>query len=832
MTTQDGSDQDEQPATPSKSRTSIARQGQGRRLIRLCGKELREILRDRRTIITLVLMPLLVYPILTLTFNSFLLNSFQPESKIEPIIGFESEPEFLLFRDWYNAWSNELDVELSLEPESDEAQVRFVDGTDLRRRVSDGILDLGVVIEATETKGRNATGPARLNVELVYRKGSPTGEAAAEFMTKRLDALNHGFDKKLLGSGLPVRTNELIVKSESGAAFSFASFVPLMLILMTITGAVYPAIDLTAGERERGTMEALIAAPIPRIGLLLAKYVAVLMVAILTATANLFAMTITLLNSPLGNMLFGEAGFSWVVMAQIYSMMILFAALFSAILLAVTSFARSFKEAQAYLIPLMLVSLGPGILSLMPGMQLTPLIAVTPLLNLVLLSRDTIQGNADSLMATVAVISTGVYALAAITFAARIFGTDAILYGSEASWSDLLRKPRERQRCSTVAGAMFCLALLFPLQFVAASFVSKIGSRGPALSVPITIPESVSQAIIETNGQLVVDQMPPSTKLSEGNLIAEGTWTAAADEVQDIHLLSDRFIGQDFTLKLSVVAPSGEAVAGATADVTLTKAELTAGLDIGQTSLSYRLLLNALLTAGLFVGVPLISARWQRVDLLSGFRLTSAKWPAYVAGILLGVSLWPFAHEIVVFGLNVGIGSVEDKVQVVDRLVAQFRGLSPIVILFAMALTPAVCEEFFFRGFLLQAMLKTMRPNKAILVSAVLFGAFHLIGASVLAPERFLPSTFLGLVLGWVCVRTGSVLPGMVLHAFHNGFLLMTSYYRDELMEQGWFVSEGSHLPVTWLLSAVVAVIVGVAAIWFLGSKSATTAQKKHAPSS
>jgi sodium transport system permease protein len=59
------------------------------------------------------------------------------------------------------------------------------------------------------------------------------------------------------------------------AAVSLTTLIPLILILMTITGAVYPAIDLTAGERERGTLETLMAAPVPRLGLLAAKYVAV-----------------------------------------------------------------------------------------------------------------------------------------------------------------------------------------------------------------------------------------------------------------------------------------------------------------------------------------------------------------------------------------------------------------------------------------------------------------------------------------------------------------------------------------------------------------------------
>src|SRR5207244_10240931 len=84
------------------------------------------------------------------------------------------------------------------------------------------------------------------------------------------------------------------------ASVTLAALIPVILILMTITGAVYPAIDLTAGERERGTLEILMAAPIPRMGLLFAKYVAVLAVASLTAVVNLVMMAATLFASGLG----------------------------------------------------------------------------------------------------------------------------------------------------------------------------------------------------------------------------------------------------------------------------------------------------------------------------------------------------------------------------------------------------------------------------------------------------------------------------------------------------------------------------------------------------
>jgi ABC-2 type transport system permease protein/sodium transport system permease protein len=221
---------------------------------------------------------------------------------------------------------------------------------------------------------------------------------------------------------------------------SLAVFVPLVLILMTITGAVYPAIDVTAGERERGTLEVLVAAPIPRISLLFGKYVAVVTVALLTGVVNIVAMSLSVLISGQGKLVFGSEGFPLLILLEIFGLVLLFAAFFSAVLLVVTSFARSFKEAQAYLVPLMLASLTPGLLTLMPGVQLTPTLALVPLLNIVLLARDLLEGQALPFPALIVVLSTVGYAFLAVAVAARLFGGEAVLYTEYGSWRRFFRR--------------------------------------------------------------------------------------------------------------------------------------------------------------------------------------------------------------------------------------------------------------------------------------------------------------------------------------------------------------------------------------------------------
>jgi len=672
---------DRESDTPApKPQPALARPVDAGRMMRLCLKELREILRDRRTIVTLVFMPLLVYPLLSVAFQRFAVTSFGSLTSTQYRVGVLSEAdgvrlrEFMLDGERILAKTKHASEEATpLNPlAKQEPSVSMFPVKDVRSELVSGYVDVVVRTQESETTYQdtppNAGVPTskRLQFQLFYREDGPFGKAAVAYIKERLAAVNQ---RSLEVRHIHLPTEVLVNPIRgTGAAVSLTALVPLILILMTITGAVYPAIDLTAGERERGTLETLMAAPVPRLRLLLAKYVAVLTVALFTAVANLAAMTGTLTATGLSKTIFGIDGLSMTLVGQVLGLLILFATFFSAVLLAVTSFARSFKEAQAYLVPLMLLSLAPGMMSLIPDLEFNGLLAVTPLVNIVLLARDIFEGNVKATLAVAAVVSSGLYTFSAIALAARIFGTDAILYGSQATWIELLRRPKTKREAATVAGALFCLAALFPLYFL------------------------ISNALHQLQGA-----------------------TIAA-----------------------------------------------------------RLTISALVTALLFTLFPILIAALQSVRLNSGFQLRRAPSLTFLAAFILGISLWPFAHEIFLLNKALGIGAFDPEVfKSVQSFLDRWKEIPPGTILLSLAIVPAVCEEFFFRGYLMGAFQRSMSPARAIAFSAILFGAFHVITTSALATERFLPSTLMGLVLGWVCYRTGSVFPGMLLHTSHNGLLVM-----------------------------------------------------------
>lgn len=727
---------------------------------RLTLKELRETLRDRRTIITLVLMPVLVYPLLGVAFQRFLVASVQTKDggAARFRVGVESENDARLLQSHLSAGEFLLAAKTRREtstgqfaalgaraaadrraPDSSDdsrgrlappdwrnqqPRVEWFVFEDLNESVRQAQSDLGirrVPVRGASAASQRASSapvgdgaqPAVQAFELVSLDESEMSKAALEYVESRLKAANESdLSRKLANLGNDphgsAETLRTVLLNTAPSRSALATLAPLILILMTITGAVYPAIDLTAGERERNTLETLIAAPVSRLALLLAKYVAVMTVAMLTASVNLAAMTITATASGLGGVLFGDEGLTAAAAAQVFGLMILFAAFFAAVLLAVTSFARSFKEAQAYLIPLMMLSLAPGMLSLTPDLKLSGPLAVAPLVNIVLLARDALQGEATPVVAAVVVASTVLYALAAIGVAARVFGADSVLYGGRGSWSDLWRPPAQARSAASIAGAMSCLAVVFALFYVFSGLAAQLAQR--SLDV----------------------------------------WLAA----------------------------------------------------------------SAAVLAGVFGGAPLAALLLGRVQVGTGLALRSPHWIAWPAALVLGASLWPLAYEIFVTQEWVGAwfsgaAASGDELEWAKSLLTRIEQVSPAAVLICMAAFPGVFEELFFRGYLFTAFSRQRGPAATIAITSLIFAAFHVI-TDRLNDERFLPSLFVGVVLGYLRHRSGSVAPGMLAHVCHNGLLLTVVLYRDKLDLEKWFPSEQTHLPWEWLAASAAAVLAGL----------------------
>ena len=686
-------------------------------LNRLALKELRESLRDRRTVITLVLMPVLVYPLLGVLFRNVLIATNPAEAGPVPVV-VRDAASGESFTEAFQSGTALLEAEGKLDREEGLLDLNlFVPdppGMPLAELVRDGEAEVGVLL------GDPAAGEPTFT--LVTRAGSPLSQETAREIFARLRAINEfALRDRLRRAGaddsLPASYANDPVIAEGGEAVSLATVVPLILLLMTATGAVYPAIDLTAGERERGTLETLIAAPIGRMPILLAKFTAVWCVAVLTAGANLIAMTATVYATGLDSALFGAGGVPWWSLPATAGLLTLTAGFFAAVVLAVTSAARSFKEAQAYLIPLMLCCLAPGGLALTPGVRLDVAWAAVPLVNLVLLSREVLGGTADPLAAAAAILATVCYAGLALSVAARVFGTDALLQGGPGGWGEFL-KPQPRPggvpSAGTVAlGTLGCVAAFLIL----GSLPGKLG--------------------------------------------------------------------------------------GVTDEASLATANLPALLG-----------LNAAVSVAVFVLLPLALAKWGGGTVRASFALRAPSALGLLGGLLLGLGAWAGVFELLLaFG-------AADRLEGAGRFVALKDRLKAVplpLVVGCLAVVPAVCEEFAFRGFVLTGLQRRFGAARAVVATAAVFGAFHVLKDLGLW-ERFVGSALLGLLLGWVRVRTGSLWPGVLLHATNNALILTVASYENRVGE--WFgttVEDGQHLPPAVLATAAGLALVGAGFVWLAG---------------
>jgi ABC-2 type transport system permease protein/sodium transport system permease protein len=663
---------------------------------RLTQKELRETLRDRRTILTLLAMPILLYPLLGLGFRFLALDQItQASPNYQLAVATDREANWLKER---LMLGNQLLSEQDPSEENDRQPPGFPmrinvpndsSAFDVRMIVAEGRVDVGLRVE---WQGENA------RVEIFQNSGNALSKQAADHVERCLNSV--GTEQMKLwaatvqnGFQLPILQRRIAVKP-SQTTSPVLGLLPLVLLLMTVTGGVYPAIDLTAGERERNTLETLISLPIPKFRLLLAKFVAVVTVTMLTGLVNLLAMSVTLYALQLDNVLLGKQGFTILLIGKLFLALSAFALFYSAVLLLLTSSARSFKEAQAYLIPLLLLSIGPGLIILLPGWNLNRATAILPLVNILLLSRELLEGSATLLPSLVTIVSTVLYGVAALTAAAQIFGTDAVAVGSRGRWADLLARPELPQRVPSTTLVLVGLAALFPAYFIASGVLSRDEARSPEL----------------------------------------------------------------------------------------------------------RLVLSGVLTCLLFVGWPSVLLIWRKVSLYHGLAFRRPR-PSFLLGaMLLGLATWPWIFEIVVSAKALGAPSFDlSRFAEVEELLDGWKLVPIALILIVMGLTPGVCEECFFRGFFFSGLRQHLSIPMTILVTALAFGMFHIVLAGGAAPERLIPSTMMGLLLGWVRWRSNSVIPGILLHTVHNSVLLAIGRYREAIAGWGLGGLNETHLPFFWL---------------------------------
>ncbi len=619
-------------------------------------KEVRETVRDRRTIFVMVGIPILLYPAMFVLVEQVLfVGAADMASRTTTV-----------------AVQGALPAELGASVRGLD-HVRVVDAPPgmSEAAVRRGTVDLLVRAEPADSG-------LTLRVKLFYDERSGASELALGKVRKALDDYGAALVRQRLEArGLPPglarpveRTSESVAKPLEAAGFTLGRFLPVLLVLVTMLGTFYPAIDLAAGEKERGTLEALVTAPVPAWQIVAGKFATVAIMGIFAAVLNVGSIYLTL-NAGLAGIA-GQGGFGgvldWQTTALILATLAPVAILFAGVFLGLATRARSLKEAQNVLTPIYTLAVLPAMLPGIPGIAMTPALAAVPVAGIALLIRELLAGQADPGLAVIAVATTTLYAVLALLFAARGFGSEEVLFGSDEHRAS----PR---RLGALLGSFGAHGGRLPRAGEAVAFVALVA------------------ALYFYVGRTFVSG-PSAAAALRGTMLAE--WLLLF-----LPALAFVFLGgydPKATLALRRPAPR----------------ELLAGL---------------LVMAG---GLPL-------------------GW--YLA----------WAQKLV-------IALPEGLLRGMAGLLTATSGRELLLMLLATAVTPAICEEVVFRGILLSGSRRFRLAVTALLLNALLFGAFHLSYETVF---RFLPTAWVGLLLATVVWRTRSIFTSSLMHLLNNAALLL-----------------------------------------------------------
>lgn len=455
-------------------------------------KELRDSLRDRRTVFANFVIPLLLYPIMLLLISEAtqvaMANKQRdhyrvavvPSESLAFLGQLESIEEELNRSDREKtspAGKTVLDEDASETKEETVSSPRLLfevvpdPESALRNRKVQAVVRLPRGFREAMADPRTIKDPKELPVEFLYDQAEQRSRDARERLQKVFaryqqkivaERLKHrGLSEDLLKPFVLLEPRNIAPAEKVGGS-AIGAILPLWFIMMIIAGALHPAIDLTAGEKERSTLETLISAPVRPLEVIAGKFVAVATLALSNAVLNVLSFGVTF--HAVGISKIPDLHVPWAVLPAALLLLLPLTLFFSALLLAVASLAASAKEAQVYCLPIFLVPTLGLMVVIIPGIEPSGSLLVMPVINTALVIKELFLGHEGLAQAYVfTFVSTCLYAVAAVALAARVFAREEILFSSQASLRIFLNRKFFRPALAPKAGdALLVVALLFP----------------------------------------------------------------------------------------------------------------------------------------------------------------------------------------------------------------------------------------------------------------------------------------------------------------------------------------------------------------------------------
>lgn len=619
-------------------------------------KEIIDIIRDKKTLFMGIVLPLILYPLLMIIMTQIMTISMNSIENDDINIAFEKYP------------SKEL-ITLIKNYDSD-GVINIVKSKNYKKDLEKGNIDAYVDIKEknkienykiyiNSSKENSSTVNSKLeNIFNTYKEKK---------IKDKIEQLQLNVEETLE----PVVYSTIdLAKTEEVAGLLLGQILPLILIMGVLLGAIYPAIDSMAGEKERGTLETLFTLPISNLELVMGKYMAVSLCAIVTAILNVVSILMTLIyilstGNISGQLLSNNFNIS-ALSGPLFITLIcicLFAMVVSAVSMCVCSLAKSFKDAQNYITPVMFLVLIPSYASMIPNLNLDRTTSIIPVVNISLLIKSVLSNNANLSLITLVFISNFAFVILSVILLSKLFNSEEILFGNNRNFSFL------EKRSNIKKGTM----------------------------------PSVSDGVI---------------------LYALG-------------LVLLIYVGSYIQLKLKMT--------------------------------------GIVLTQVMIISLPLLFAYYIKSDFKKVFSLKLPK----IKHLFGAACLWFGTYLLAMVITNIIMYYFPQNQEIVEGLNnALFIKDNLLLNLLIVAAMPAVCEEIFFRGFILTSFKNNKKSyREAIIFSGILFGLMHMDFI------RVVPTSILGIAFAYAVCKTNSIAVSMFMHFLNNGFAVVVTHISSKFSE-------------------------------------------------
>ena len=396
--------------------------------------EIKYMLRDKTTLFMMILLPIIIYPLISVVSAYMFVKSADNVKKdvVNIVMSRDNKALTGSFKKYFDGQKLKYDLKYFI-----------METSEIQAGINGG--DISVYIEVAEKLDEKLAAGETVAVYVKYdisreKSSFAASEAASAIREYRAAIVKSNIEKLNISENLimPVEISNVNIASPSRVGDSFlARILPMAIIMFATLGAFYPAIDVTAMEKERGTLETLLLAPVGPLDIMFGKFLAVFSLTMLSIVINLASISLTLTHGFLiikklasVTRAMNLVNFS----VSIYSIFVIFlfmvpmACIMSAIMMQVAIFARNFKEAQNYMTPILLIFMLPPMVSILPGYELTPAVSFLPIVNLTLLLKGMLNSNYSILCALITFSVNIAVSFLVLILAAKTFSSEAVLF--------------------------------------------------------------------------------------------------------------------------------------------------------------------------------------------------------------------------------------------------------------------------------------------------------------------------------------------------------------------------------------------------------------------